>query len=158
MGTSWDIILKIVEILRLLRVSIPPTSPHTPTHMDQSFLDFMFFYRPQRSCDQGNIFAPVCHSVHGGGGSTSVHAGIPPPQKQTPPRSRHPPKADTLLPRQQTPLEADTPQEQTPRKQTPPGSRHPPRADTPRESDSGIWSISGRYASFWNAFLFSEHW
>ena len=27
-----------------------------------------FYYRPQRSCGQGNIFAPVCHSVHGGGG------------------------------------------------------------------------------------------
>ena len=36
----------------------------------------------KRSLGQGNIFAPVCHSVHGG--SASVHAGIPPPQ-QTPP-------------------------------------------------------------------------
>ena len=44
-------------------------------------------YRPQRSCGQGNIFAPVCHSVHRGEGvSASVHAGIPPPpQDQTPP-------------------------------------------------------------------------
>ena len=25
------------------------------------------FYRPQRNCGQGNIFTPVCHSVHGGG-------------------------------------------------------------------------------------------
>ena len=24
-------------------------------------------YRPQRSCGQGNIFTPVCHSVHKGG-------------------------------------------------------------------------------------------
>ena len=58
-------------------------------------------YRPQRSCGQGNIFTPVCHSVHGGG-SASVHAGIPhspweqTPPEQTPsqdhnPRTRHPP-------------------------------------------------------------------
>ena len=25
---------------------------------------------------------------------------------------------------------------------------------TPPEADSGIWSTSGRYASYWNAFLF----
>ena len=54
-----------------------------------------------------------------GGVSASMHAGIPPPWEQTPPR-------------------ADTPQEQTPPEQTPPGSRHPPgsrppRADTPWE-------------------------
>ena len=40
----------------------------------------------------------------------------------------------------------------------PPGSRHPPRADhpgsrLPPEADSGIHSMSGRYASYWNAFL-----
>ena len=39
----------------------------------------------------------------------------------------------------------------------PPGSRHPPGADTPpREADSGIRSISGRYASYWNAFLLAK--
>ena len=41
----------------------------------------------KRSLGQGNIFAPVCHSVHREG-SASVHAGIPPPW------SRHPPGAD----------------------------------------------------------------
>ena len=37
----------------------------------------------------------------------------------------------------------------------PPGSRHPPGAGTPREADlpPGIQSMSGRYASYWNAFL-----
>ena len=88
-------------------------------------------YRPQRSCGQGNIITPVCHSVHRGV-SASVHAGIP-----------HPSRADT--PPEQTPL---------PRAHTP-GSR-PPRADTPREADSGIWSMSGRYASYWNAFLLNK--
>ena len=38
--------------------------------------------------------------------------------------------------------------EQTPlQEQTPSQSRHPP------EADSGIRSTSGRYASYWNAFL-----
>ena len=31
-----------------------------------------YFYRPQRSCGQGNIFTPVCHSVYGGGGYPSM--------------------------------------------------------------------------------------
>ena len=111
-----------------------------------------FNYRPQRSCGQGNIFTPVCHSVHRGGVSASVHAGIPPPLEQTPP-----PGVDT--PQEQTPpLGADTPQEQTPPEQTPTplgvDTPHPPGADTPREADPGIRSMSSRYASYWNAFLF----
>ena len=79
----------------------------------------------------------------------------------------------------QTPPGPDTPQDQTrspPWDQTrypppgpdqvPPGTRHPPGPDTPRSdtplgpdppgaADSGIRSTSGRYASYWNAFLFS---
>ena len=97
----------------------------------------------------------------------------------TPPRSRYPLEADT--PQKQTPPGADTPWEQTPptplgadtpRKQTPPRSRHSPEADTPPKqtpprsrhplqadtppplgADSGIRSMSGRYASYWNAYL-----
>ena len=103
----------------------------------------MYCYRPQRSCGQGNIFAPVCHSVHRGGVCLSACLSAP--------GSRHPPGADS--PREQTPG------------QTPPGSRHPPRSrppeqtpprsrHPPREADSGIRSMSGRYASYWNAFLF----
>ena len=83
-------------------------------------------------------------SVHRGGGSASVHAGIPHPPEQTPPweqthptGSRHPPGAD--------PPGADTPREQTPPEQTP----RPPR----------YGHCCGRYASYWNAFLFrvNEH-
>ena len=103
-----------------------------------------YYYRPQRSCGQGNIFTPVCHSFCSQGGSASVHAGIP-PWEQTPllgadtpleqthppgadtPRGADPPGADTPwadplgadTPPEQTPPGADTPQEQTP----PPGSR-----------------------------------
>ena len=80
-------------------------------------LSFYFCYRPQRSCDQGNIFTPVCYSVHGGG-SASVHAGIPPPYPRSrPPRAVNPPGSRH-------------PQSSQPSwEQTPPGSRHPLGAD-----------------------------
>ena len=48
-------------------------------------------YRPQRSCGQGNIFAPVCHSVHRGLGGVWYLSMYRPPPEQTPPRSRQPP-------------------------------------------------------------------
>ena len=98
---------------------------------------FIRYYRPQRSCGQGNIFAPVCQSVHRGA-SASVHAGIPLPRvhppgsrhphppEQTPPRSRHPPE--------QTPPGADPPEQTSPWDQTPPWKQTLPRADTP------LWS------------------
>ena len=60
-----------------------------------------------------------------------MHAGIPPPRAD-PPRSRHPPGADT-----------------------PPEQTLPPQWQTPpREADSSIRSTSGRYTSYWNAFLY----
>ena len=86
------------------------------------------FYRLQRSCGQGNIFTPVCHSFCSQGGSASVHAGIPPPLDQTPPpppgiRHPPPPRSDnTTPPPDQTPPPWD---------QTPPWIRHhPPGSDT----------------------------
>ena len=51
-----------------------------------NFQKYYYFYRPKRSFGQGNIFTPVCHSVHrrkGGGGilaylaSQSRGGGIP---------------------------------------------------------------------------------
>ena len=121
-------------------------------------------YRPQRSCGQSNIFTPVCHSVHRGV-SASVHAGIPPPGADSPssrhqPGSRHPLEQTPPLPQEQThPPRADTPPEQTPNPQPHPPEQTPPGADTPPEqtppgADSGIRSMSGWYASYWNAFLF----
>ena len=100
----------------------------------------IYFYRPQRSCGQGNIFTPVCHSFcsRGGWGSASVHAGIPPPTPgpDTPQnRHHHPPGPDTSTtthpPRPDTTTHpgADTPLDQTPPPGAdpyPPGSRHPP--------------------------------
>ena len=110
---------------------------------------------------QGNVFTGVCGSVNTGGGSASVHAGIPTQWEQTPPKSRHhlgpdqtplgpdPPGAD--------PLGADPPGADTPPglDQTPPRTRHPPgtrppreqtpqKQTPPREADSRIRSTSGR--------------
>ena len=95
------------------------------------------------------------------------------PLEQTPSQEQTPPRTDTSTSRSDTPWD-QTPPEQTPPRadttpeQTAPWSRHPPGADTspwsrhlPREqtpppprADSGIRSASGRYASYWNAFLF----
>ena len=102
----------------------------------------------------------------------------PPQSRHTPPRADMPPRADIPLQSRHTsqsrhPLPEQTsppPSRHAALEQThPPGSRHiPPRADMPpglstppgtkytpprREADSGIRSTSGRYASYWNAFL-----
>ena len=51
-------------------------------------------YRPQRSCGQGNIFAPVCHSVHRGGLPQCI-LGYHPQEAHTP-QSTHPPGSTPL--------------------------------------------------------------
>ena len=86
------------------------------------------FYRPQRSCGQGNIFTPVCHSFCSQGGvclsacwdTMPVSRHPPPGPDTTPPRTRHPPGADPPGP--DTPPGADTPpwsRPPTPPEQTP---------------------------------------
>ena len=87
----------------------------------------------KRSLGQGNIFAPVCLSVHDGR-SAPLHAGISPgPEAGTPQDQRQAPHPQKQThPRGQTPLGADTPPgADTPQEQTP-GSRHPPREQTPQ--------------------------
>ena len=123
----------------------------------------------------------VIHSVHGGV-SASVHAGIPPPPQQTPLQTRHPLGQDTPPPlgpdmppwNQTPPLDQTSPRPDTHLwDQTPPppifggiflgailifffffGIRTHVSPPAPREADSGRLSTSGRYASYWNAFLF----
>ena len=105
---------------------------------------FFAFYRPQRSWAKVMFFTGICDSVNRGGGSASVHAGIPPsrpdpPPDQTPPTTRHSPRADNPpradCPRSRHPLQSRHPPEQTPpppgADTTSPQSKHPPRADTP---------------------------
>ena len=74
------------------------------------------YYRPQRSCGQGNVFTGVCLST-GGRVSASVHAGMPdPPGTRPPPRPGRPPRPG-IPPgpgRAPPPDQADPPQKQTP--------------------------------------------
>ena len=94
----------------------------------------------KRSLGQGNIFAPVCHSVHGG----STWAGTPPGRYSPLPPAGTPPGRCT--PRAGTPPWAGTPPA--------PWAGTSPQAGNPPAMHAGIWSTSGRYASYWNAFLF----
>ena len=136
-----------------------------------------FYYRPQRSCGQGYVFTRVCDSVHGGGFSLPGPEGIsgqaPPPDLA----GRPPPPPQTWqgepppdLAGRKPPQTRQTPPDlagRTPPKPPPPhpgpgrpsldlAGRTPlPRIrQTPREEDCSIRSMSGRYASYWNAFLF----
>ena len=111
-----------------------------------------FNYPPQQRCGKGYVFTRVCDSVQEG--SASVHAGIPPPLPRRSLCQGDPPAQET--PRQGDPLPRRTPTKKTPLpRRTPPLPRRPPppTKETPREADSGIRSINGRYASYWNAFL-----
>ena len=95
-------------------------------------------YRPKRSFGQGNIFTPVCHSVHRGGvsapnfrGGRGVPGEVPPRQTPLPP-GRHPPGRHPpgRHPPGQAPPRQAPPWQAPPRAGTPPG-RHPPWAGTP---------------------------
>ena len=74
-------------------------------------IDSLLHYWPQRSCGQGNIFTPVCHSFCSQGGICLSACWDTSPQ-QTPPRP-------------------DT----TPRPDTPPGTRPPPSSRQPPGAD-----------------------
>ena len=138
----------------------------------------------KRSLGQGNMFTGVCLST--GGVHDQVHSPdqVHPPE-QTPPQSRHPlepgaphradtpqdqvhpprpgtpppPGADTPRDQVHPPPGADTPQTRyaplgpgTPPREQPPGPGTPPQCRACWE----IRSTCGRYASYWNAILFSK--
>ena len=87
------------------------------------------YYRRKRSLGQGNIFTPVCHSVHRGG-SASRHARLPtpPPPGSRPPRTRHPPQSRPSGTRH------------------PPGTRHPlPGPDTPHGVEHAGQRVGSTY-------------
>ena len=78
---------------------------------------------------QGNVFTGVCDSVHrrGRGGLPQCMLGCQPPRTRQTPGPGRPPRDQT--------------------------APCPDQADPPREADASIQSMSGRYASYWNAFL-----
>ena len=82
------------------------------------------YYRPQRSCGQGCFYSCLWFCSRGGGWGSASVHAGIPPPWKQAPPAR---EANT------TPREA-----------------RPPEAGTPPE----IRSVTGRYASYWNAFLF----
>ena len=112
-------------------------------------------YRPQRSWAEV-IFSQACVCPQGGRGVCLSACWDTPP-----PRSRPPPGPDTPSPRTRHPPREHTPPRPGTDPQTPPPpTRHPspPTRHTsppPREADCSIRLTSGRYASYWNAFLFT---
>ena len=118
-----------------------------------------FLLPPANEVCEGYVFTCVCHSIHRGGVCPSAcwnahphppgpKASTPQDQRQAPPgpeagtphgtRGRHPPPGP----------EADPPQDQ--RQTPPPGPEAGPRSSACWE----IWATSGRYASYWNTFLY----
>ena len=103
---------------------------------------------------QGNIFTGLCLSTGGGAVCLSASWDIP-PWEQTPlgpdPTPGTRPHLRDQTPQEQTPPGAHRPRTRPPRTRNgrPPRTRPAP----PREADSSIRSTSGRYASYWNAFL-----
>ena len=86
------------------------------------------------------MFLHVCVILFTGGG---LRAGRTPPGQEEPPwAGRTPPGPGRPPSRENPPDQADPPPDQA--DTTPP----------PHEADSRIQSTSGRYASYWNAFLF----
>ena len=96
-----------------------------------TLMNHIVYYRPQRSWAKVMFLQASVILLTGGGCLPQCMLGHPP--------SRHPPWKQT--PPEQTPHPSRHP--------PPPRSRHPPP-----EADSSIRSTSGRYASYWNAFLF----
>ena len=105
---------------------------------------------------QGNVFTGVCDSVHGGGGFCLSACWDTTPPRADPPGSRPPQGADQPPYGSRPPFSGSRPpRPDPPGADTPPGV-NPPGPAPPGEADSGIRSTSGRYASYWNAFLFQR--
>ena len=105
------------------QADIPPASTQLLMQMAHILLECILVTTHKRSLGQGNIFAPVCHSVHREG-SASVHAGTrqvhhPPGTRQAPPRTRHYPPGPGRHP-------------PGPGRHPPGPSRHPPPEHTGR--------------------------
>ena len=107
------------------------------------------------------MFLHVCVILSIGGG---LRAALPPPRDlagRPPGPGRHPPPDLAENPpwtRQIPPDLADTPPRTWQGEPPPDQADTPPdlagRTPPPREEDCSIRSMSGRYASYWNAFLF----
>ena len=87
----------------------------------------MFITARKRSLGQGNIFTPVCHSVHMGGGE---YLGRDTPWDQVSPGNRYTPPGPGTPPRPGTPPPRGT-------RYTPQDQVHPPDQVHPRAVHAG---------------------
>ena len=118
----------------------------TPYHEPTVTKGRIAFLLAATKLGQGNIFTSVCQEFcpQGGGCLPQCMLGY------TSPQSRPPLGADTPQTRQTPPRIRQTPHPPDQADTPPRPGRHPPR-----EAYSSIRSTSGRYASYWNAFLFT---
>ena len=92
----------------------------------------------KRSLGQGNIFTPVCHSVHRGGLPSRRPPGKEaPPGRETSLGRRHPPARETPLGWRHPPWQGDPPGRRHPRQGDPPGRRYPPGGRHPLPWEGG---------------------
>ena len=85
-----------------------------------------------------------------------------PPWKEAPPGKEAPPCKETPPQKENPPARRPPGRSHPPRARKPPQKESPPGKETPWEGDPpirrpppGIRSMSGRYASYWNAILFT---
>ena len=134
--------------------------------MIETFHILQFITARKRSLGQGNIFRSMCQEFCPRGGGVCLSAcwdTTPPPGpgRHPPGPGRHPPG-----PGRHPPRPGKHPQTRHPlgTRQAPPGlGRHPPGPAPPPGPASprsrAYWEIrstSGRYASYWNAILFTH--
>ena len=119
-------------------------SKETTLNMNNTFCSLL----PANEFCEGYV-KPVCHSVHKGEGCIPACNGSEPP----------PPRQEDRPPQEET--------RKTPRKTDSPGRQPPSGRQTPRKTDpiphspgavpaGGLRTISGRYASYWSAYLFKN--
>ena len=85
----------------------------------------LHYYRPQRSCGQGNVFTAVCDSVDRRG----LWQGEPPLASRPPMQGN--PHRQGELPGQGDPLAGRPPWQGDPQQGDPPGQGEPPAGRTP---------------------------
>ena len=125
----------------------------------------------QEFCPRGGVCLSACLDISPQEQTPPREQMPPPPDqaghpwtRQTPPGPGRPPWTRWTPQKRQTPPGRHPPdQAEPPGPGGPSGPGRPPLADTlpprpgrppPREADSRIRSTSGRYASYWNAFLY----
>ena len=140
---------KIYHIMRIL-VTLDPTPDWFWQRVYVLLRIFSHIITGRNEVVAKVMFLQVCVCPRGGGCLPQCMLGChtPPQDQGDPPRPGRPPwdQGDTTPRTRQTPRDqADPLWDQA----DPPGTRQTP----PWEADSSIWSTSGRYASYWNAFL-----